>query len=424
MKMGKRIFATLLAAILLLTGIPLSGFVGLGEELFPVASAAGVMPDVLPPYPEKGHRYWVIFNEGFRNNRLELSSFDVDENATDLRIVWNGSLKVSLSSGSSTRVTQFHYAENEWIYDGEYGILSDRATAVFASNVNVYDNSGNLIVQATDYAGEMPTWERGDIIEFGSYPQSEITDTQTIDALNALEKEWISYGYYSGDGEWYAPNNATEYIATGIGTMRPGDTMQYCDVVYQGNEYRGVLLTQYRPSFPYLQNTVENAAQDVSAYQLNTVYWYLYEPLKWIVLDPQTGFVVSQNAIDAQPFSNTLYEQSYEYYSDEQKTIYANNYPNSSIRSWLTSSFFTTAFSTSEQEAVIATEVQNNAPTELYSAEPTTDPVFLLSADEFEDLDEDYRSISSTDYAGIQGLSRLCLFGILCWNIIWVSMGI
>ncbi len=38
--MGKRIFATLLAAILLLTGIPLSGFVGLGEELFPVASAA------------------------------------------------------------------------------------------------------------------------------------------------------------------------------------------------------------------------------------------------------------------------------------------------------------------------------------------------------------------------------------------------
>lgn len=40
MKMGKRIFATLLAAILLLTGIPLSGFVGLGEELFPVASAA------------------------------------------------------------------------------------------------------------------------------------------------------------------------------------------------------------------------------------------------------------------------------------------------------------------------------------------------------------------------------------------------
>ena len=39
MKIGKRIFATLLAAMLILTGIPLTGFVGLGEELLPIASA-------------------------------------------------------------------------------------------------------------------------------------------------------------------------------------------------------------------------------------------------------------------------------------------------------------------------------------------------------------------------------------------------
>ena len=40
MKMGKQIFVTLLAVMLILTGIPLTGFVSLGEELLTIANAA------------------------------------------------------------------------------------------------------------------------------------------------------------------------------------------------------------------------------------------------------------------------------------------------------------------------------------------------------------------------------------------------
>lgn len=60
----------------------------------------------------------------------------------------------------------------------------------------------------------------GDIISFGSYPQSRVTDSSTVSALDKISKNWVSYGYYSGDG-------------TG-GSMKQGDWMKYADITYNG----------------------------------------------------------------------------------------------------------------------------------------------------------------------------------------------
>ena len=51
---------------------------------------------------------------------------------------------------------------------------------------------------------EAASYSVGDIIQFGSYPQSEVKDESLINELNALAPvwdEWTNYGYYSGNGD-------------------------------------------------------------------------------------------------------------------------------------------------------------------------------------------------------------------------------
>lgn len=62
------------------------------------------------------------------------------------------------------------------------------------------------------------TYKTGDIIEFGSYPQSKVTDSATISQLDSISKNWISYNYYSGTGDMYD------------GQMKPSDYMKYADI--------------------------------------------------------------------------------------------------------------------------------------------------------------------------------------------------
>ena len=82
---------------------------------------------------------------------------------------------------------------------------------------------------------EATEYQVGDIIQFGLYPQTEITDTALIYKLNDLAPEWedwTSYGYYSGTGNY--------------GTMRRGDWMRYTDISFNDSKYRAVKFTQYR----------------------------------------------------------------------------------------------------------------------------------------------------------------------------------
>ena len=94
-----------------------------------------------------------------------------------------------------------------------------------------------MLVTAMPIAfAEGNTYKVGDIIQFGSYPQSEVKDETLIAELNALAPDWddwTSYGYYSGTG--------------GYGTMVQGDWMRYVDIKHDGERYRGVKFTQYRP---------------------------------------------------------------------------------------------------------------------------------------------------------------------------------
>lgn len=243
--------------------------------------------------------------------------------------------------------------------------------------------------------------EEAELIEFGSYPQSEVKDLELIAALNEQPHEWISYGYYSGTGEM------------DDGNMTPKDYMQYCDVVLDGQKYRGVYFSQYRPCLTdEMCPPAELSDQYHHGYSVGPTYWFHYEPLKWNICDSGTGLVLCDSIIDSQPFNNyTLHVIYYEYFQDPpladtceklfgdpQRTYLANNYARSSIRQWLNSTFYNTAFSLDEQTLIVATKLEGQA---------SADNVFLLS--NAEACNTDYFHSASlraigTDYAECQGL--------------------
>lgn len=96
--------------------------------------------------------YWIIFREGFRENRIEMSTVDSDMDRQDLCIIWDGGLTLNITDGMSECDQYYLNSAGEWKQIGEYNVLSNYATEVIASNLDVYDSAGNLIVSKTDYS--------------------------------------------------------------------------------------------------------------------------------------------------------------------------------------------------------------------------------------------------------------------------------
>ncbi len=243
--------------------------------------------------------------------------------------------------------------------------------------------------------------EVGDLVAFGSYPQTEVKDEATLNALNSQSLNWVSYGYYSGDGDY--------------GSMKSSDYMKYADVTYNGNKYRAVKFTEYRPYWTGYASSGSNSEQDDNGYYTNTTYWFKYEPLKWRVLDPNKGLIMCETIIDSQAYSNTMYYNNSEYWNDSSYTNYANDYETSSIREWLNDDFYNTAFTSSQKSAIKSTTLDNSSSwSSEYDSASTKDKVFLLSWNEV--LNTKYgfnsryssgdtaRRAQGSDYAKCQGL--------------------
>lgn len=256
---------------------------------------------------------------------------------------------------------------------------------------------------------EGKTYKVGDIIEFGSYPQSKVSDSSLVSALNKVLKNWVSYGYYSGDGSY--------------GSMKPGNWMEYADFTYNGTKYRAVTFSQYRPWYTSYKSSFDCTYQDNNGYTPNDIYYFKYEPLKWRVLDPSTGLVLCESIIDSQAYSNTIYSYGNDpyynqsaYWNDAEHTHYANDYATSSIRAWLNDDFYNTAFSSSQKASILTSELENKAYSISYSeydSASTIDKVFLLSYSEAQNTSygftnntysTDIRGSMGTDYAKAQGL--------------------
>lgn len=228
-----------------------------------------------------------------------------------------------------------------------------------------------------------------DKITFGSYPQSEVTDSTLKSNLNAEiqnkkpssddANDWTDYGYYlNGSVQSY---------------------MWYIDVEYHGAKYRGVYFTNYRP------HTTSYSYQSANGYNTNTVYWFKWEPITWRILKQNNGktLIMADVIIDSQQYCYDTNNRTI-----EGKNVYSNNYAQSDIRAWLNNSFYNAAFDESSKQAIITTEVNNSSSTTFsisnrYACENTVDNVFLLSYKEV--LRSNYGF--STSYSSYDAARRL-----------------
>ena len=245
-------------------------------------------------------------------------------------------------------------------------------------------------------------YSTGDYIYYGTYPQSEVTDSALVSALNGASGSWKSYGYYSGTGD------------LDDGQMKPSDYMRYKDVSYNGSKYRAVTFDSYRPYYTGYTSSASKTYQENNGYTTGNVYWFKYEPIKWRVLDPSTGLIMCDIAIDSQAYNNYSYYNGSEEYGDSSCTYYASNYAKSSIRAWLNNDFYNTAFSSDQKSNIVSTTLDNSSTrSSAYDAPSTTDKIFLLSDNDSINsnygfnssysTDDTARQLKSTDYAKCQG---------------------
>ena len=121
---------------------------------------------------------------------------------------------------------------------------------------------------------------------------------------------------------------------------------------------------------------------DVAQSDANSYKYFKVEPIKWVVLtDNYSGKKLLHS-------EKILIGRRYD---DD-----SNNYRNSEIRSWLNGDFYNTAFTSSEQNRIADTNVDNsarstnpdsnpnlwNSGANSYACEDTTDKIFLLSEQE------------------------------------------
>ena len=258
-------------------------------------------------------------------------------------------------------------------------------------------------------AKDLSSYSVGDTITYGSYPQSKVTDSSLISALETAGNKyaWVSYNYYSGTGYW------------DDGQMKPDeDMMWYKDIPYNGDKYRAVWLKKYRPYSTGYASSVSGSEQVNNGYHIGNVYYFKYEPLKWRVLDPSEGFVMCTTSIDAQAYNNYIVYSGSEYYGNPAKTYYASDWANSSIRAWLNDDFYNTAFSDAEKSQIGTTYNENKSRyLSKYDSADTSDKIFLLSYNEARNLFHATKQLISTDYAKCQGCSQITEMNYSWWRL-------
>ena len=254
-------------------------------------------------------------------------------------------------------------------------------------------------------AKDISSYSVGDIITYGSYPQSKVTDSNLIAKIEAAGEKyvWCDYNYYAGTGDAYD------------GNMKPVDGMMlYKDIPYGGSKYRAVKINQYRPRWTGYTSSSSNSYQDDNGYYTGNVYYFKYEPLTWRVLDPSEGYVMCNQIIDSQSYQNFIYYNGSEYYNSKGSTNFASDWVTSSLRQWLNNSFYNTAFSVEEKEQIGTSYLENRSTySSVYNSANTYDKIYLISHDDATNIAYGFsslyyfndmaRRLESTDYAKCQG---------------------
>lgn len=97
-------------------------------------------------------KYWVIFTEAYRGDRVEASSIDSTISPEELYFIWDSSIELNDTSGSDECDQYYLTDSDEWEQIGSYSRLTDGASSIIASNLDVYDAAGNIICKGCAFS--------------------------------------------------------------------------------------------------------------------------------------------------------------------------------------------------------------------------------------------------------------------------------
>ena len=259
-------------------------------------------------------------------------------------------------------------------------------------------------LSATSRAADTDDIYNGCTVKFGSYPQTRVKDSATITKLNGVAKSWQKYPYYS-------KNVGNDTFPTKLDKSM----MRYCDFSYGGVKYRAVIIDKYRPGdVRNIPDNLSDARQQTNGYVKGTVYYFIWEPIEWIVLDKDEGIVQSRKVLDAQPFNAYFENTGSRYMSAQDTESSASAWHYSTLRQWLNGdddyytsygnfNFYYSAFNASERGAVRAQMRSYSVELKPYLG---YDSVFLPTEAEFIQYRSLITSAANTDYAESQGKSK------------------
>lgn len=192
----------------------------------------------------------------------------------------------------------------------------------------------------------------GDYIYFGHWPQTLERDENVVAKLNEMAGTPPLPRDNANPYNWES-HEGTTYMWQKI-------------VIYNGTKYLGVQMNDYRASGI---DALYDKITDNGYYKLN-VYWFKYEPIKWRILttSENSAYIMSDIALDffsMQPDRKSEIRDdllaSYNNSPGVPDGIYANNWEDSFIRSWLNETFYNEVFNDLQKEIIQTTHLDNSA---------------------------------------------------------------
>lgn len=266
--------------------------------------------------------------------------------------------------------------------------------------------------------------ENGEYVLFGSYPQSKVKSSSITGELakkagelpeNGKNGKWTSFKYYYtvnvADGDPVASNEI--------------DFMWYIDIEHNGEKYRGIYFTEFRPEISLSRDTGTLGRDPVGAFQYQnryfgrTLYWFRYDPILWKIIktDGEKTQLHCMSVLDTQPYCVLAEKSKEKTYTNKEKDkgyyevfnvtpgvpkgIHATNYRYSNVRKWLNETFYQIAFDEDQKNRINDTYLDNESAG---LGENTTDKAFLITYSEAMNLGSDKDAIRyASEYAICNG---------------------
>ena len=251
---------------------------------------------------------------------------------------------------------------------------------------------------------------------FGNYPQSQIVDEEIIKKLNAATgvNKYADLTDVEIEGWTYF-----DYLKKG----EIAKNMAYYDITIDGDTYRGVYIKEYTQKLGCLTDRDDSYNyQNDYGYTKGNVYWFKYEPIKWVILkedkENNKAMIMAELALDVKPFQDLVKQDNRMFYNgslNAPEDTMSYNWEYSYIRKWLNETFYNNAFTELQKEIIQTVKIDNSAYNDTvytckntrgimeadfaseYINPDTEDKIFILSLQEFMTLPRFEKNSSNND---------------------------